>query len=245
MTSSPTRSISRSTLSVATRMELDSAAALGFFAALRSSGFSPLLLFSALDCLRLFGDRGGNSVESARLRRGPLERQPFLRLQWLIDALDRHLGQMFDEFENLAQFLFSTRAGQLDGPAEIALAGIKLLQRWQLLSVQLANTHRPQSSQVAQQHDRIGAAREHLPVRPEFNPIKIQFPGDDPVVQSLFWRGLRVVPPARRRRFLRRRAGLRSSSRSAPPVAGRHPAYRRPRRHRAWRAARRRIATAG
>src|SRR5579863_4513161 len=77
---------------------------------------------------------------------------------WLIDALDRHLGQMFDKFENLVQLPFGTRAGQLDGPAEIALAGIQLLQRWQLLGVQLADAHRPQSGQVAQQHNRIGSA---------------------------------------------------------------------------------------
>ena len=87
-----------------------------------------------------------------------MQSQPFLRSQGLIDGLHRHLSQMFDKFENLEQFRFRAGTGQLDGPAQIALDRVELLQWGQILSVQLANAHSAQRGKIAQQHDGVGAA---------------------------------------------------------------------------------------
>ena len=138
---------------------------------------------------------------------------------------------MLYEFEDLAQFFFSTRGGQLDRPAEITLAGVKLFQKGKILCVQLANAHRPQSRQIAQQHDGIGATRKQFPMGAEFNLIKIQFLARGAAV--VHGRFGRYFPLPRRRRdvpFRRRRLArdqaldllnqLRASIRHSPVRAG-------------------------
>ena len=89
--------------------------------------------------------------------------------------------------------------------------------RGRLLGVQLANAHRSQRGQVAQQHDGIGPARKHFPVRPEFHPIKIQLAARNTSSSTASSRE-RLLCLADRL-FLRRRPRSASSPRSAPPVA--------------------------
>ncbi len=46
---------------------------------------------------------------------------------------------MLDELEHLTQFRFGARAGQLHGPAQVALRRIQLSQRGQFLGMQIGS----------------------------------------------------------------------------------------------------------
>jgi len=89
-----------------------------------------------------------------------------------VDALDVDFGKMVNEFKHLAQLRLRAQAGQLHSPTQVALGRVKVGQQRQILGMQMATTHGPQSGQVTQQHDWICAARKQIPVGAKFHRVE-------------------------------------------------------------------------
>jgi hypothetical protein len=87
-------------------------------------------------------------------------------------ASNRNFGEMLHKLEDLAQLFFSPAGRHLDRPAQVTLFWIEIGEGRQLLGMKMADAYLSQGSKIAQQDNRIRAARKHFAVRPELNLIE-------------------------------------------------------------------------